>query len=71
MRMICMMVFEVMCQDYVCMVWSKGFDEWMVVLCYVFKNVFLLVIIIVGLQLFLLIGGVVVIEQIFVIFGMG
>jgi peptide/nickel transport system permease protein len=65
------MVLEVMRQDYVRTAWSKGLDERTVVLRHVLKNALLPVITIVGLQLPLLIGGAVVIEQIFVISGMG
>ena len=48
-----------------------GIDERTVVLRHVLKNALLPVITIVGLQLPLMIGGAVVIEQIFVISGMG
>ena len=58
-------------QDYVRTAWSKGLDERTVVLRHVLKNALLPVATIVGLQLPLLIGGAVVIEQIFVISGMG
>ena len=71
MRMTRTMVLEVMRQDYVRTAWSKGLDERTVVLRHVLKNALLPVITIVGLQLPLLIGGAVVIEQIFVISGMG
>ncbi len=71
MRMTRTMVLEVMRQDYVRTAWSKGLDERTVVLRHVLKNALLPVITIVGLQLPLLISGAVVIEQIFVISGMG
>ena len=71
MRMTRTMVLEVMRQDYVRTAWSKGLDERTVVLRHVLKNALLPVITIVGLQLPLMIGGAVVIEQIFVISGMG
>ncbi len=71
MRMMRTMVLEVMRQDYIRTAWSKGLNESTIILRHVLKNALLPVITVIGLQVPLVLGGAVVIEQIFVISGMG
>ena len=51
--------------------WSKGLAEALVVSRHALKNAFIPVVTIVGLQIPILIGGTVIIEQIFMLPGMG
>ena len=71
MRMTRTMTLEVLRQDYVRTAWAKGLNERLVVTRHVLRNALIPVVTIVGLQAPLLIGGAVIIEQIFVIPGMG
>ncbi len=71
MRMTRTMMLEVLRQDYIRTAWAKGLDERTVVVRHALRNALIPVVTIVGLQLPLLIGGAVIIEQIFVIPGMG
>ncbi len=71
MRMTRTMMLEVLRQDYVRTAWSKGLSERLVVLRHAFKNAMIPVVTIMGYQLPVLIGGSVIIEQIFVLPGMG
>ena len=71
MRMMRTMVLEVMRQDYIRTAWSKGLDESTIIMRHVLKNAMLPVITVIGLQVPLVLGGAVVVEQIFVISGMG
>jgi peptide/nickel transport system permease protein len=71
MRMMRTMVLEVMRQDYIRTAWSKGLDESTIIVGHVLKNAMLPVITVIGLQVPLVLGGAVVVEQIFVISGMG
>ncbi len=71
MRMTRTMALEVLRQDYIRTAWSKGLKERVVVMRYVLKNALIPVVTIVGFQLPLLIGGSVIIEQIFVLPGLG
>ncbi len=71
MRMTRSMVLEVLRQDYIRTAWAKGLRERVVVVRHALKNALIPVIILIGLQLPILIGGVVIIEQIFDLPGLG
>ena len=71
MRMTRTMVLEVLRQDYIRTAWAKGLDERLVVMRHALRNALIPVVTLVGLQAPLLVGGAVIIEQIFVIPGMG
>ena len=71
MRMTRTMMLEVLRQDYIRTAWSKGLMERVVVIRHALKNAFIPVVTIVGMQLPVLLGGTVIIEQIFVLPGMG
>ncbi len=71
MRMTRTMMLEVMRQDYVRTARAKGLRERAVVVQHALKNGLIPVVTLIGLQAPLLIGGTVVMEQIFVIPGMG
>jgi peptide/nickel transport system permease protein len=71
MRMTRTMMLEVLRQDYIRTAWAKGLDERLVVMRHALRNALIPVVTLIGLQLPLLIGGAVIIEQIFVIPGMG
>ena len=71
MRLMRTMMLEVLRQDYIRTAWAKGLPERLVVLRHALRNALVPVITLIGLQAPLLIGGAVIIEQIFVIPGMG
>ena len=71
MRLMRTMMLEVLRQDYIRTAWAKGLPEPLVVMRHALRNAMVPVITLVGLQAPLLIGGAVIIEQIFVIPGMG
>jgi peptide/nickel transport system permease protein len=71
MRMMRTMMLEVLRQDYIRTAWSKGLRERVVVVRHAMKNAMIPVITIVGLQLPVIIGGTVIMEQIFNLPGMG
>uniref|UniRef100_UPI0025BAB8AA ABC transporter permease n=1 Tax=Bosea sp. (in: a-proteobacteria) TaxID=1871050 RepID=UPI0025BAB8AA len=71
MRLTRTMVLEVLRQDYVRTAWAKGLGERVIVWRHVLKNALIPVVTLIGLQAPILIGGAVVMEQIFVIPGMG
>ena len=71
MRMTRTMMLEVLRQDYIRTAWAKGLNERLVILRHALRNALIPVVTLVGLQVPLLIGGAVIIEQIFVIPGMG
>ncbi|QBY49804.1 ABC transporter permease [Cupriavidus oxalaticus] len=71
MRMTRTMMLEVLRQDYIRTAWAKGLNEPLVILRHALRNALIPVVTLVGLQAPLLIGGAVVIEQIFVVPGMG
>lgn len=70
-RMMRTTMLEVLRQDYVRTAWAKGLSERVVVTRHVLKNALIPVVTVIGLQATLLIGGSVIMEQIFVIPGMG
>jgi peptide/nickel transport system permease protein len=71
MRMTRTMMLEVLRQDYIRTAWAKGLGERLVIMRHALRNAMIPVITLVGLQVPILIGGAVIIEQIFVIPGMG
>jgi len=71
MRMTRTMMLEVLRQDYIRTAWSKGLREKVVVMRHALKNALIPVVTIIGLQLPVLIGGSVILEQIFNLPGIG
>jgi len=71
MRMTRTMMLEVLRQDYIRTAWAKGLKERVVIMRHALKNALIPVITLVGIQLPVMIGGTVIIEQIFVLPGMG
>jgi peptide/nickel transport system permease protein len=71
MRLMRTMMLEVLRQDYIRTAWAKGLPEGLIVLRHALRNAMVPVITLIGLQAPLLIGGAVIIEQIFIIPGMG
>ena len=71
MRMTRTMMLEVLRQDYIRTAFGKGLKERLVVTRHALKNALIPVITIVGLELPLLVGGTVIIEQIFALPGIG
>lgn len=71
MRMTRTMMLEVLRQDYIRTAWAKGLSEWVIVVRHALRNALIPVVTLIGLQAPLLIGGAVIMEQIFVIPGMG
>ena len=71
MRMTRTMMLEVMRQDYIRTAWSKGLKERTVVMRHALKNALIPVVTILGAELPILVGGAVVLEQIFALPGMG
>ena len=71
MRMTRTMMLEVLRQDYIRTAWSKGLRERVVVIRHALKNALIPVVTLIGLQLPILVGGTVIIEQIFALPGMG
>ena len=71
MRMTRTMMLEVLRQDYIRTAWSKGLTERIVVIRHAIKNAFIPIVTMVGGGIPMLIGGSVIIEQIFNLPGMG
>ena len=71
MRMTRTMMLEVLRQDYIRTAWSKGLRERVVVMRHAFKNALIPVVSLIGLQLPILIGGSVIMENIFNLPGLG
>jgi peptide/nickel transport system permease protein len=71
MRMTRTMMLEVLRQDYIRTAQAKGLGERVIVLRHALRNALIPVVTLIGLQAPLLLGGAVIIEQIFVIPGMG
>jgi peptide/nickel transport system permease protein len=71
MRMTRTMMLEVMRQDYIRTARAKGLSETMLVVRHALRNGLIPVVTLIGLQAPLLIGGAVILEQIFVVPGMG
>ena len=71
MRMTRTMMLEVLRQDYIRTAWSKGLKEKAVVLRHAVKNALIPVVTLIGMQLPLLVGGAVIMENIFNLPGLG
>ena len=71
MRMTRTMLLEVLRQDYIRTAWAKGLRERVVVLRHALKNALIPVVTLVGMQVPIMVGGAVIIEQIFSLPGMG
>ena len=71
MRLTRTMMLEVLRQDYIRTAWAKGLSERLVVSRHALRNALIPVVTLIGIQAPLLIGGAVIMEQIFVIPGMG
>ena len=71
MRMTRTMMLEVLRQDYIRTAWSKGLNERVVIIRHAIKNALIPVVTLVGLQLPMLVGGSVIMENIFNLPGMG
>jgi len=71
MRLTRTMMLEVLRQDFIRTAWAKGLGEDLVVMRHALRNALIPVVTLIGLQAPLLIGGAVIMEQIFVIPGMG
>jgi peptide/nickel transport system permease protein len=71
MRMSRTMMLEVLRQDYIRTAWAKGLKENVVIARHALKNAMIPVITIIGLQIPFLIGGTVIVEQIFGLPGLG
>ncbi|MDP3879436.1 MAG: ABC transporter permease, partial [Dehalococcoidales bacterium] len=71
MRMTRTMMLEVLRQDYIRTAWAKGLNERTIIMRHALKNAMIPVITVIGLSLPVLIGGSVVLENIFVLPGIG
>ncbi|MDE0026246.1 MAG: ABC transporter permease [Spirochaetaceae bacterium] len=71
MRMTRTMVLEVLRQDYIRTAWSKGLKERVVIMRHALKNAFMPVLTLVGMQFPILVGGSVIMENIFNLPGLG
>ena len=71
MRMARTMMLEVLRQDYIRTAWSKGLRERVVVVRHAIKNALIPVVTLIGLQLPILVGGSVIMENIFNLPGLG
>jgi peptide/nickel transport system permease protein len=71
MRLTRTMMLEVLRQDYIRTAWAKGLSEKLVVGRHALRNALIPVVTLIGIQAPLLFGGAVIMEQIFVIPGMG
>ena len=71
MRVTRTMMLEVLRQDYIRTAWSKGLNERVVVVRHALKNAFIPVVTLIGARLPLLVGGSVIMENIFNLPGVG
>ncbi len=71
MRMMRTTMLDVLRQDYIRTAWSKGLTERAVIIRHALKNALIPVVTMIGLSIPVVIGGTVIIEQIFVLPGMG
>ena len=71
MRLTRTMMLEVLRQDYIRTAWSKGLKERIVIIRHTIKNALIPVVSLIGLQLPILIGGAVIMENIFNLPGLG
>jgi peptide/nickel transport system permease protein len=71
MRMTRTMMLEVLRQDFIRTAWSKGLRERLVVIRHALRNALIPVVTIIGMQIPVILGGSVIMEQIFSLPGMG
>ena len=71
MRLTRTMMLEVLRQDYIRTAWSKGLNERVVIMRHAIKNAFIPVVTVIGMQLPILVGGSVIMENIFNLPGLG
>ena len=71
MRMTRTMMLEVLRQDYIRTAWAKGLKERVVIIRHTIKNALIPVVTLIGLQLPILVGGSVIMENIFNLPGLG
>ena len=71
MRMTRTMMLEVLRQDYVRTAWSKGLNERVVIMRHAVKNALIPIVTVIGMQLPILVGGAVIMENIFNLPGLG
>ena len=71
MRMTRTMMLEVLRQDYIRTAWAKGLKERVVIMRHAVKNALIPVVTLVGMQLPILVGGSVIMENIFNLPGLG
>ncbi len=71
MRMTRTMMLEVLRQDYIRTAWAKGLKERVVIMRHAIKNALIPVVTLIGLQLPILVGGSVIMENIFNLPGLG
>ena len=71
MRMTRTMMLEVLRQDYIRTAWSKGLKERVVIMRHALKNALIPIVTLVGMQLPMLVGGAVIMENIFNLPGLG
>jgi len=71
MRMTRTMMLEVLRQDYIRTAWAKGLRESTVIVRHALKNALIPIVTIIGVMVPMVVGGTVVIEQIFVLPGVG
>ena len=71
MRLTRTMMLEVLRQDYIRTAWAKGLRERFVIVRHALKNALIPVITLIGIQLPVMVGGSVIIEQIFSLPGIG
>ena len=71
MRMTRTMMLEVLRQDYIRTAWSKGLRERVVIMRHAIKNALISIVTLVGMQLPMLVGGSVIMENIFNLPGLG
>jgi len=64
-------MLETLRQDYIRTAWAKGLRERVIIVRHALRNALIPVITVVGLQLPILVGGTVIIEQVYAIPGMG
>ncbi len=65
------MMLEVLRQDYIRTAYSKGLRESLVVVRHALRNALIPVVTVIGAELVLLVGGAIIIEQIFALPGTG
>lgn len=70
-RMMRAMMLEVLRQDYIRTAWAKGLPERAIMYRHAAKNAFIPVISVIGLEIPFLLGGTVIVEQVFSLPGMG